>query len=356
MIGPTLPGLLQLAETYRLPPEEVFLIALNRCGLNATLEDHRVRFVLRLPDGDEFFLAVCVNTGATPFFLSDGGDISLAGARIASAVRLEQDTCDSTYFRRRGTELTLNSNARSLCAGCTFCGTHSMNAQDQQPLCTPDDLRRYLTSLLRSEGLQDLSHLVRVTLCTGCFADETKVVDNILMVRDVLAEVGFAKRIRYIGAQIGMQGLTVLKRHLDAFSLSYTVECFARRAELLHPAKSRQSLEGIYEILSEARSIGFATNFLYVMGLDTLHDAEAGFELFKNAISRFPVVQILQRYTKNRAECGVPAAEDITYFLRAREMVERVYGDCCLRPRVWENYRGLWYLTYGGRTLDCLRM
>jgi len=348
--------MLQLAETFRIPIEEVFLIALNGCGLNATLKDDRVRFVLRLPSGNEFFFAVCVNTGPTPFYLSDSGHICLAGASIASVVRLERDTCDSTYFRRRGTELTLNSNARSLCAGCTFCGTYSLNAKDQQPLITSDELRRYFTSLLSIQGLEDLSHLVRVTLCTGCFPNETNVLDHILMVRDVLAEYGFAKRIRYIGAQIGLQGLKVLKRHMDTFSLSYTVECFTRRAQLLHPVKSQRSLEGINEILSEAHSLEFASNFLYVMGLDTLEDAEAGFLLLKNAITRFPILQILQRYTRIRAECGTPAAQDIAYFLTARQMVERVYGDCPLRPRVWENYRGLWYLTYGQKTLHCLRM
>ena len=346
----------RLANLFGLPVEEVALIALNRYGLQTQMTDERIRFVLRLQSGEEFYFAVCVNTGPTPFSLRPSGEIWLGDSIFGHVVRLERDTCDSTYFRRHGTELTVNSNSRSLCVGCAFCGTYSLAAEDQEALTTSAKLKQYFRSLMLREGLRDFSHVIRTTICTGCFQDEMAIVDHILMVYDVIANLGFHGRMRYIGAQLGISGLRTLARRLSTFSISYTVECFTERDRLLHPLKSITSSESICLILREAQGLGFGANFLYVLGLEELEVVKAGFLEFSRNVNRFPVIQILQRYTHNRLDCATATAQNFEYFLSARKMLEAIFAGCLLRPRIWENYRGLWYHTYRGRKLDCVRM
>jgi hypothetical protein len=150
--------------------------------------------------------------------------------------------------------------------------------------------------------------------------------------------------------------LHALAHQLNTFSLSYTLECFNSRERLLHPQKAKKPLDEVARILTEAQNLGFAANFLYIMGLDELEVAEKGFKRFKKNISRFPVVQILQRYTSDCSDCSTDSAKSLEYFLSARRMLESIFAECPVRPRVWENYRGLWYRSYRDKQLTCMRM
>jgi len=115
-------------------------------------------------------------------------------------------------------------------------------------------------------------------------------------------------------------------------------------------------LESVGLILKEAQTLGFGVNFLYVLGLEELDVAESGFREFCKHVNRFPVVQILQRYTRDRSDCATTTAQNLEYFLSARQMLETIFDSSQFQPRIWENYRGLWYHTYNGRKLDCARM
>lgn len=149
----------KLASTYQIPILDVLFIALNRYGILADTQENRLRFKIRFRNHstETFYLALCLNTYDSPFSLR-GNSIYLGGAKIADIFDIEKDTCDSTYFRRDKTELTLNSNLRSQCKGCTFCATYKLAADDVS-LTSEGRLRDYIKCLLITNRIKDLSHL-----------------------------------------------------------------------------------------------------------------------------------------------------------------------------------------------------
>lgn len=346
----------KLANTYQIPILDVLFIALNRYGILADTQENRLRFKVRFTDHspETFYLALCLNTYDSPFSLRDNS-IYLGSSKIADIFDIEKDTCDSTYFRRNKTELTLNSNLRSQCKGCTFCATYKLAADDVK-LTSEDRLRDYIKCLLITNHIEDLSHLVRVTVCTGCFESETELVEHLVMVRKVLAEFQFTKRLRYIGAQL--QSASAFERISKAggpFSLSFTVECFSGREKILRKKKAL-GLREICKVLDVAHASGAATNILYILGFDSLSVLKENFMELKGHLDRYPIIQVFQNFTKEQESARIDEARALDYYLSARNILEDVFADFQARPRSWENYRGLWYTTYQNKKHCCIRI
>lgn len=342
----------ELANKHSLPFTDALLIALNCSGLSsAGLSDNRIRFKLKT-DGDNnlFFLAICVNTSSTSFAIKD--DKLLLNNQVVGEVNdLENDTCTESYFRRQGTALTLNSNSRSQCIGCKFCGTYNLSSDDKQPLLNERYLREYLTAIKNKINLNDFSTLEEVAVCTGCFKSEDDLVIHLLTLKKVLSEFNFTKEIKYIGSQlISVDKIKLLKEAMGDFALYFTVECFTRREELLRPEK-KLGLEEIESILAAAKNIGVQTSIVYILGLDELTDFTAGMNLFKNSLTRYPIINVMQNYIPEQEDLKVATAKELDYYLRARKICENIYTDSDLRPQLWEGYRNLWYTTYAGTPL-----
>ena len=128
----------ELAEKYNMPLKNVLSIALNRYGIIIENEkDNRLRFNVNFNDDDEKkFFAVCVNTyQRSPFTMKDN-ELYLDNKKVGHVSDIEKDTCTSTYFRNNKRAITFNSNSRSKCAGCKFCGTYSLTDDDDLDFST----------------------------------------------------------------------------------------------------------------------------------------------------------------------------------------------------------------------------
>lgn len=346
-----------LASKYLVPVEDVLLIALNRYGVCASIDDNRIRFHLKLSTHNEtFYLAVCVNTYPSPFTVKND-KLYLDDEVIGVISEIEKDTCDTTYFRRNKTEMTLNSNMRSQCRGCKFCGSYNLDPEDKVDMSYPDQVREFVEQYLRDNKLIDLSGLLRVTICTGCFQNEDDLVSHIIMIYNTFKEYGFKKRIRYIGSQIRSEmAMLKIEENIPDFSLSITVECFTQRDLRMRKEKGGLDILTIKDVLSRAQRHGFATNYLYIVGLDPLNILEEGNKLLSGSITRFPMFQVMQNYRRNQEKQRVQEAISLEYYLKARKIIESVFKDSGLKPRSWENYRGLFYLTYQNELLKCIRI
>ena len=50
--------------------------------------------------------------------------------------------------------------------------------------------------------MKDLRNVEGITVCTGCFTNEDKLIEHLKLLRVELKKFGFDKRLKYIGSQI----------------------------------------------------------------------------------------------------------------------------------------------------------
>ncbi len=262
---------LQAAATrHSVPLEDAAMIALNSSGIaHGDIVYDRQRFEVTSPSGRIHPVALTITDKPFSPFRHTGSAVEFGGESLFSASPLEPDTCTDTYWRDGKKLLTLNSNSRSNCHGCTFCGTYTLDKDDELPLNTQERLEIRAEQLGEEAG-GDLSGLESVGVVTGCFANEQKLVDHLQLIRNAFGKHGFDGELRYIGSQL--RSPDALKAIIDTgkFALFLTVELFERRKQMMKRTKSSLDLEGGRRVLAMAKDMGAATSFLYIAGLDPL--------------------------------------------------------------------------------------
>ncbi len=181
--------LMQLAEKYNMPFERVISIALNRYGiLIPNIPDNRLRFNLKLLDSNETnYYAVCINTYLKSPFTIKKGNLMLENIPVGIISNIEKDTCLSTYFRNNKKAITFNSNSRSKCIGCKFCGTYSLSDDDVIIFDSKEKVQQYFNNLLHKNQIATMGDIEDITICTGCFENEniTHVDGSVDPLRDI---------------------------------------------------------------------------------------------------------------------------------------------------------------------------
>ncbi len=337
-----------LANEYNIPEQDAILIALNASGIKSgEVKNDRGRFTITMPDENKYFLAMTITEKPLSPFTHNNGNIYLDNEKVATISKIEEDTCSDSYWRGNKTHLTLNSNSRSNCRGCEFCGTYSLR-DDDKALNTPEALRRKAEELCIEAG-HDLSTVESVGVVTGCFPNEENLVEHLRMVRQVFSEYGFTKELRYIGSQLRNPENLALLSSEGPFALYLTVESFTRREELMKQLKSSLNLNMGRDLFRIAKSLGIDTTFLYIAGLDDLDNMRQEFPKYRGLITRLPLAQTFQAYVPSQLEKRNPAAASLNYFFETRKIIEKAFPD--LRPQAFSNYRGLWYTKYAEEEL-----
>ena len=336
----------KIASEHNLTLSNVLSIALNRYGLNIeNFEDKRIRFNLNLLGSpNSTYFAVCVNTfKSSPFVLKDN-IIYLENTPVGKVSGIEKDTCLSTYFRNNKKVITFNSNSRSKCVGCKFCGTYSLTDEDVYDFSNKGDIKNYFEKLLKDNNIESMKDIENVTICTGCFKNEDELIKHLLMVNEAFKEMNFDGSLNYIGSQLrDYKKIEMLSKEINDFGIYLTIEKFLDREKFMRPEKAQLTLPKAKELLSYCSSLGIRTTFLYILGLENLETIKYYFNYFKDSINKYPIVQVYQNYTEEQENYRCDEGKNIEYYINAREIIEEIYNNKNLSPKLWECFRSLYY-------------
>lgn len=359
----TIEAVARLAERYHIPLEDVLFIALNINGVNLECDYNRMRMAFRLADSKlfeyakqrgelDYYFALPVNQDS-PFVIVDN-TLLLQNTVIGQAIGPTEDICDSHYPRRKGTSLNINPNSRTSCHGCQFCYTAYQIPYDRKRLKSDSDLREFFEDWMTKYGLTDLSHLIQISVVTGCYESGEAVCHFLITLKKVLREYRFAGKIFYLGSQIATQEQLRSVTEIQPFGICFSLETFERR-ELLRKDKRALSLQDACGLMDFARSSGYEVNFSYIVGMEPLRVMEYHFNCFRERINKFPTINTLQLHKYHQATLRNPEAHRLEYYLNARQILERIFGQTNMRPLVWEDYRSLWFLTFDKEELHGIR-
>lgn len=343
---------------FDVPATEALLLALNLFGLRTPL-GARVRLQLSVPvDAVARTVVVAAGRPDSPFTLSDEGALCLADRQVGTAVRTDVDDAVSGYVRcwrgGRWRAATVNPAARSRCTGCVFCPT-SLEPPADPVLSTEDELHVLLDGLERQlpvgGSLRDLEEL---TVSTACYRTEGAALEAMVMLRKVLRSRRMDARIVLLSSVLrSRDAFRFLAENVAPFGVFLTAECVSRRDLLLKNTKADLLPERMPALLAEARAAGLETSFTYIVGLDSMRDMESFLRSMLPRVTIFPSIQVFQPHTPLMGQVGTPEASDLSYFLRARRLIEGIMAEVGsgLVPEPWRCYRSLWYDNYAGRAL-----
>lgn len=354
----------RLAERYHMPLEDVLFIALNITGVNLECDYNRMRMAFRLTDSKlfeyakqrgelDYYFALPVNQDS-PFAIVDN-TLLLQNTIVGQAIGPTEDICDSHYPRRKGTLLNINPNSRTSCHGCQFCYTAYQIPYDRKRLKSDSDLREFFENWMARYGLTDLSHLIQVSVVTGCYEGGEAVCHFLITLKKVLQEYRFSGKIFYLGSQIATQEQLRSLAEIQPFGVCFSLETFERR-ELLRKDKRALSLQDACELMDFARGMGYEVNFSYIVGMESLRVIEYHLNCFREHVNKFPTVNTLQLHRYHQATLRDPEAHRLEYYLNARQIFERIFGQTNMRPLVFEDYRSLWFLTFSNEELRGIRI
>lgn len=342
----------RLAARYRIPVEDVLLIAINLYGIRSGEQRHRARVTVHLANQPNvgWMVIVPLNSTGSPFQLR-GQALLLGGEQVAHVRRIDADEAVGGYFRDGGRAATLNPNGRSRCVGCAFC-PNTLEAAADPRLSEERELTELLVAMGEQHPRRNLSELREVTVSTGCFEREDVAVAHLLRLRTVLTAHGITAGIGFLTSVVRSdEAVARLAAEVAPFVLRLTAECFTRRHLMLKASKAALELAEMPNVLMRARRAGLGTSFTYIVGLDPLEELCAGVETLAEHVSEFPNFQIYQAHNSIMAGLRADGADELEFYLKARQEIERIVGPSELRPQAWECYRPLWYFTFAGEDL-----
>jgi hypothetical protein len=348
------------ADIFNMPIEDAVFIALNFSGIHMDVDYNRMRMGFHLNgeaprfryakqvDDLNYYFALPINHNS-PFRII-GEELYLLDINIGQAIGATEDFCDSHYPRRLGTSLNINPNSRTSCRGCDFCYTAYQVPLDKQKMRTAEDIDSFFRQWMQENNNADLSHLIQVSVVTGCYDSEDDLVNFLLSLRNVLKCYAFSGRIFYLGSMLTSPKAIERLAAIGSFGYCLSLECFERR-DVLKNSKALLSLENIKGIMKRCLDCGFEVNYTYIMGMEPIKMFLPRMQEFIEYTNKFPTVNILQLHQQHKRSLLDDSVNDVTYFYKAREAMQTIFKPTSMRPLVWEDYRTLWYLKFADEQL-----
>lgn len=346
----------ELSKKTNIPVSEIIQIDLNRCGIHLpggeVKENFRVRFKGKVFDDYETWYALPARSYEDTNYSAKNGGIYFKNVCIGNlTTNLMLDTCENSY-QRGPNLLNLNSRSRSNCGGCKACIHNYKNfydnsvIKDQNALYTKSDIINFFDT----KNI-DVSKLVQIAVVTGLFHGEENVVEHMNLINEVAKERGFNGELMYFGCEVNSDEALEELSKIDNFALIYAYDNFTKRNKLLTKSKAIITLEMAKRTLEVAKEKGINTTISYISGIDSLNDTRKGFEILKDSLTQFPIINIYQIQNNNQALIMDEEATKLDYYLKCRQLIEELLLDKDFKPKRWANYRPLWYKYYAGEMM-----
>jgi hypothetical protein len=236
-----------------------------------------------------------VGPGDTPYSYHDdtlflnGAALKISKYEIArvSMPRAEDTWHFKNYtFPYRGSpnpfyELRLSPKITGYCPGrCAFCHReHKFWLEPRTRHVSPTG--PILERIEREHGEAVYENIHRIEFISELFGREDLFLDALTEARNTLAEHGYSwsREFNCCANEVRTpDGFARLRSILLPARYSYTLECFARREEIMGWYKGRPMTE-VVQFLTNARAAGFAEiQINYVAGLDSLDECVRGFK------------------------------------------------------------------------------
>lgn len=338
-----------LSKKYNVAEVDIILIDLNICGINVEIEADRVRFNLKFLDRKEkYFCALQVRKDSDYSILDE--KLYFKDRHIAMLYDFEIDFCDTYYMRRNNTVLNINPKTRINCEGCKFCYTSHQKSRNMLDLTITDNLNKFFDDWMEAYSKKDLSELYQIAVVSGCFPNETALINFLLELNEKVNSMKFHGEIFYLGSQIQTENAIRALSEIHRFAYSLSIECFTNREKFLRSSKSTFTLDQIKHVMHMSIKYGYRTNFTYILGLDSLYDLKVGLKVLRQYVNSFPIFNVFQEHVYQKGLRN-HEANDIEYYLKARRLIEKIFESSCFKPNTWEVCRTLWYTTFNGTEL-----
>ncbi len=128
----------------------------------------------------------------------------------------------------------------------------------------------------------------------------------------------------YFGCEINSSWAIRRLASIDNFLFIYALDNFTKREKLLAKTKARITPADAKYVLLHAKDLGIKTTIAYIAGIDPLADMQEGFCEIREALTRFPIINIYQAQTAGQAKIFDAEATNLEYFVKSRIMIEKI--------------------------------
>ena len=169
---------------------------------------------------------------------------------------------------------------------------------------------------------RNLEGLQQISVVTGCFGEETALLNHVLKLLEAAYQKGFSGDLYLASHELrSEEAIKTLQAFVKGrFYYAFTVESFTQRKALMPSAKDVD----YQSVLQRIRAITGRAYYNYILGLDD-------YEVFQQRVEQLadiaiPYVSVFSVYTPAQQRLYAPGAAQLDYYFKAYHYLQKKFG------------------------------